>query len=237
MQSPAPGGAGPSRVPSRASRGPTDVSIEASEEDRCRGQAPSACHPKNHPSKIVPGGRPRERQCGTLPERHNCICRRLTGRVRRVGKPSGRSSSGYAVKVGLVLVGLVLGVAVGLVAGRGLALQPSAEIYRGLNRDVVLAPFVARAEDGIELFGLNDSGQYFGTKGYAVEYLAGRLDLVACVGEAGERGYCYYDELDGESTGDIGLYRPTARPSSGDLPPWMRISMEATRQARRSSVP
>lgn len=123
-----------------------------------------------------------------------------------MGKPSGRFSSGYAVKVGLVLVGLVLGVAVGLVAGRGLAPQPSAGIYRGLNRDVVLAPFAARAEDGTELFGLNDSGQYFGNKGYAVEYLAGRLDLVACVGEAGERGYCYYDELDGESTGDIGLY-------------------------------
>lgn len=123
-----------------------------------------------------------------------------------MGKPSGRSSSGYAVKVGLVLVGLVLGVAVGVAAGRGLAPQPSAGIYRGLNRDVVLAPFVARAEDGSELFGLNDSGQYFGTKGCAVEYLAGRLDLVACVGEAGERGYCYYDELGGEFTGGIGLY-------------------------------
>lgn len=125
-----------------------------------------------------------------------------------------KNASHGAVRVtlaaGLAIAGLALGGAVGFAAGRASAPQPAPQVavgdYAGLNREATSVPFTARAADGSVLFGMNGQGQYFGTEGYAVEYLAGRLDLVACLGAGGERGYCYYDELQGDDTGAVKLY-------------------------------
>lgn len=55
--------------------------------------------------------------------------------------------------------------------------------------------FTAVTDDGTILFGLNEHGQFFGNETFSVEYLGGRLDLIACLGENGEKGYCYYSEV------------------------------------------
>lgn len=114
---------------------------------------------------------------------------------------------------GLVLAGCVAGGAIGFAVGRASAPGSAAQEHTGPSAGAAQAPFTARAADGSVLFGLNDSGQYFGTEGYAVEYLAGRLDLIACIGIDGEFGYCYYDDLPG---GDEGSVAPELYASDGE---------------------
>lgn len=130
--------------------------------------------------------------------------------MREMGKDTGRGAARGALAAGLLIAGLALGGTAGFAAGRASAPQPAPQVaigdYAGLNAEASSVPFTARAADGSALFGMNGSGQYFGTEGYAVEYLAGRLDLVACLGAGGERGYCYYDELQGDDAGAATLY-------------------------------
>lgn len=135
---------------------------------------------------------------------------RLGRPVREMEKGTSRGASRGALAAGLLVAGLALGGAAGFAAGRSSAPQAAPQVaagdHMGLNAEAASVPFTARAADGSAIFGMNGSGQYFGTEGYAVEYLAGRLDLVACLGTGGERGYCYYDELQGDDAGAAVLY-------------------------------
>lgn len=132
--------------------------------------------------------------------------------MREMGRnAASRGAVRGALATGLLIAGLALGGAAGFAAGRASSPQPVSQAagdHVGLNAEAASVPFTARAADGSALFGMNGSGQYFGTEGYAVEYLAGRLDLVACLGAGGERGYCYYDELQGGDAGAATLYAP-----------------------------
>lgn len=50
-------------------------------------------------------------------------------------------------------------------------------------------PFTARTPEGEVLFGINASGQRYGSRDFADLYLQGQLDLIATSGEGGRRGY------------------------------------------------
>lgn len=145
----------------------------------------------------------------------------------------------------LILLALALtlacGVAIGL-AARGIpgdsghveASEPSGSDGVPRNEDLSSVAFTAFATDGTALFGLNESGQYFGSEGYAVEYLAGRLDLVASYGTHGELGYARKSDFDASSFGEganavalydsdgltrIGTFFGVNADIDGDMPP------------------
>lgn len=71
-------------------------------------------------------------------------------------------------------------------------------------------PFTARSPEGWELFGLNNQGQFYGSREFADLYLNGKLDLVAASGKEGNRGYVYSSDLEGirpsNSSGFIPLF-------------------------------
>ena len=72
--------------------------------------------------------------------------------------------------------------------------------------DPETTPFTARTPEGEVLFGINASGQRYGSRDFADLYLQGRLDLVAASGEGGRRGYVPASALETPGTeGEIPL--------------------------------
>lgn len=78
------------------------------------------------------------------------------------------------------------------------------------NLDPETTPFTACSPEGWELFGLNDQGQFYGSREFADLYLNGKLDLVAASGKEGNRGYVYSSDLEeirpSNSSGFIPLF-------------------------------
>ena len=72
--------------------------------------------------------------------------------------------------------------------------------------DPETTPFTARTPEGEVLFGINASGQRYGSRDFADLYLQGQLDLVAASGEGGRRGYVPAGALGApETEGEIPL--------------------------------
>lgn len=57
-------------------------------------------------------------------------------------------------------------------------------------------PFAARDSEGHILFGVNEAGRRFGSKGLADLYLGGKLDLEATTASNGAHGYVYADDVE-----------------------------------------
>ena len=73
--------------------------------------------------------------------------------------------------------------------------------------DPEAAPFTARTPEGEVLFGVNASGQRYGSRDFADLYLQGQLDLVAASGEEGQRGYVPASALEAPGAeGEIPLF-------------------------------
>lgn len=72
--------------------------------------------------------------------------------------------------------------------------------------DPATTPFVAYTPEGRELFGINASGQTFGSQELADLYLHGQLDLIASVGDGGQRGYLSAEEASRVGMPEEGYY-------------------------------
>ena len=62
--------------------------------------------------------------------------------------------------------------------------------------------FTAYSTDGVELFGVNESGQRFGSRDFANLYLGGRLDLEVATGRNGISGYLLVTDQQHARSGD-----------------------------------